>query len=77
MGSTLGVKYDLILAPYAVRFLNICVKEFTDMPWSSCNRAVKKTSDKKKALFLRKRPTIFDLFEGLWSVDTFLQLASV
>ena len=32
---------------YAVRSSNMCAKLFTDMPWSSCNRIVKKNKWKK------------------------------
>ena len=40
IGSTLGVKYDLILALRS-QSSNNCVKLFTDMPWSTCNRVVR------------------------------------
>ena len=52
-----------------VRSSNVCVKLFTDMPWSTCSRLVQKKG--RFVFFLpRKRPTIFDLFDGMWSVGT-------
>ena len=47
-------KWDLICPRFEL---------FSHMPWSTCNRPVQKKP-------LRKRLTIIDLFEGLWSVET-------
>ena len=51
-----------------VKSSNVCVKRFTDMPWSTCSRVVHKKWG--KYFFPRKRLTIFGLFDGLWSVGT-------
>ena len=56
--------------PYAVRSSNICAKSFVGVPQSTCNRRVRKKIVKKMLFSLRKRLTIIDLFEGLWSVGT-------
>ena len=45
-----------------VRSSNACVKRFT------CSRLIQKKNEKQ--FFQRKRPTIFGLFDGLWSVGT-------
>ena len=44
-------------------------KNTFDMPWSTCSRLVQKKMG-KYMFFLRKRLTIFGLFDGLWSVGT-------
>ena len=72
MGSTMGVKDDLIIV------LAICSQIFEylrgnfkrhDLEYLQSARSERKKL-KKNALFLRKRLTVVDLFEGLWSVDT-------
>ena len=71
MGSTLGVKYDLI---FTLRsqilgysrdfFLQTCL----GVPAIGLFRQKKR--GKKKGIFLRKRLSIIEPFEGRWSVGT-------
>ena len=66
IGLTLGVKYDSILA---VRSSNICEKLFTDIGVPR----IGSFREKQNGFFLRKRPTVDDLFEGPWLVRTHLR----
>ena len=65
MESTLGVKYDLIMAPrsHILEYLRQTLKlSFKNIPlYLQSARSEKK----KKKVFLRKRLTVIDFFEGL------------
>ena len=50
MGSTLGVKHDLILA-LRIQILEYLLETFTGMPWSTYNRLVQKKKMKKRSFF--------------------------
>ena len=72
MGSTLGVKYVLLLAlrSQILNFLRVtCYRHTLEYLQVEPARSVKKWK-KKKGLFIPKRLTVTDLFEGPWLVGT-------
>ena len=70
MGSTAGVKYDLILALRSQVFEYIYIYIFYRHAFEYLQPACSEKKREKNAVFLRKSLTIVDLFEGLWSAGT-------